>query len=101
MLERFMNAFSRIDQCFITDETLEQPPVPTQIGKTRVGGIDFNKPRMRCVAQAVLALSPSSSGFTAFDLAQQVCTLSQQSKLDYGPASGCLRSEKAPRQTRT
>jgi len=72
MLERFMNAFSRIDQCFITDETLEQPPVPTQIGKTRVGGIDFNKPRMRCVAQAVLALSPSSSGFTAFDLAQQV-----------------------------
>jgi hypothetical protein len=85
MLERFMNALSCIDQCFIADETLEQLPAPTQIGKTKVGGIDFNKPRMRWVAQAVLTLSSSSSGFTASDLAQQVCMLSQQSKSDYGP----------------
>ena len=85
MLERFMNALSCIDQCFIADETLEQLPAPTQIGKTKVGGIDFNKPRMRWVAQAVLALSPSSRGFTASQLAQQVRTLSQQSEADYGP----------------
>ena len=85
MLERFMNALSCIDQCFIADETLEQLPAPTQIGKTKVGGIDFNKPRMRCVAQAVLTLSASSSGFTASGLAEQVCTLSQQNKSDYGP----------------
>ncbi len=85
MLERFMNALSCIDQCFIADETLEQLPAPSQIGKTKVGGIDFNKPRMRWVVQAVLALSPSSSGFTASELAQQVRTLSQQSESDYGP----------------
>jgi len=85
MLERFMNALSCIDQCFIADETLEHLPAPTQIGKTKVGGIDFNKPRMRWVAQAVITLSPFSSGFTASKLAQQVRTLSQQSESDYGP----------------
>ncbi len=57
-----MDALSCIDQCFITDETLEQLPVPSQVGKTRVGGIDFHKPRMRWVAEAVLALSPSPGG---------------------------------------
>ena len=53
-----MNALSCIDQCFIAEETLEQLPPPAQVGKTKVGGIDFNKARMRWVAQAVLALSP-------------------------------------------
>src|SRR5437016_13785265 len=84
MLERFMNALSCIDQCFIADETLEQLPAPVQLGKTKVGGIDFNKPRMRWVAQAVLAPSPSSNGFTASELAQQVRTLNRQSESDYG-----------------
>src|SRR6202046_3719286 len=55
ILERFMNALSCIDPCFIAQETLEQLPAPVQVGKTKVGGIDFNKPRMRWVAQAVLA----------------------------------------------
>jgi hypothetical protein len=85
ILERFMNALSCIDQCFIADETLEQLPAPVRLGKTRVGGIDFNKPRMRWVARAVLALSASSPGFTASQLAHQVQTLSQQSESDYGP----------------
>lgn len=76
---------SCIDQSFIADETLEQLPAPVQLGKTKAGGIDFNKPRMRWVAQAVVALSPASSGFTASQLAQQVRTLSRQSESDYGP----------------
>ena len=41
---------------FVADETLENLPLPAQIGQTKVGGIDFNKPRMRRVAEAVLAL---------------------------------------------
>ena len=52
--------------------TLEQLPAPAQVGKTKVGGIDFNKARMGWVAQAVLALSPSPAGFTASQLAEQV-----------------------------
>jgi len=50
-----------------------------------VGGIDFNKARMRWVAQAVLTLSPSPGGFTASQLAEQVQRLSQQSESQYGP----------------
>jgi len=41
---------------FVADETLENLPLPTQVGQTKVGGIDFNKPRMRRVAGAVPAL---------------------------------------------
>jgi hypothetical protein len=84
ILERFMTALSCVDQCFIADETLEQLPAPSQVGKTKVGGIDFNKPRMRWVAEAVLALSPSPGGFTASELAHQVRTVSQQSESQYG-----------------
>ena len=86
ILERFMNARSCIDQCFIAEETLEQLPAPAQVGKTKVGGIDFNKARMRWVAQAVLALSPSPGGFTASQLAAQVRRLGQQDQSQYGPS---------------
>jgi len=72
ILERFTQALSCIDQCFISDETLEQLPAPSQVGKTKVGGIDFNKARMRHVTEAVLALSASPGGFTASQLAAQV-----------------------------
>jgi hypothetical protein len=85
ILERFVNALSCIDQCFIAEETLEQLPAPAQVGKTKVGGIDFNKTRMRWVAQAVLALSPSPGGFTASQLAEQVQRLSRQNQSQYGP----------------
>ncbi|MGA2860014.1 MAG: hypothetical protein ABSE40_24360 [Candidatus Sulfotelmatobacter sp.] len=85
ILERFMNALSCIDQCFIAEETLEQLPLPAQVGKTKVGGIDFNKARMRRVAQAVLALSASHGGFTASQLAEQVRRLSPQDQSQYGP----------------
>src|ERR1700693_4860091 len=84
ILKRFMDALSCVDQCFIADDTLEQLPAPSQIGRTKVGGIDFNKPRMRWVAEAVLALSPSPGGFTAPQLAEQVRRLSQQDDSQYG-----------------
>src|SRR5262249_50229512 len=47
ILERFTQALSCIDQCFISDETLEQLPAPAHVGKTKVGGIDFNQARIR------------------------------------------------------
>ena len=84
ILERFMNALSCIDQCFIADSMLEQLPAPSQVGKTTVGGIDLNKPRMRWVAEALIALSPSPGGFTAAELARQVQELGHQSETQYG-----------------
>ncbi|MCC7155609.1 MAG: hypothetical protein IT161_13620 [Bryobacterales bacterium] len=85
ILERFMNALSCIDQCFIADRMLEQLPAPSQVGKTMVGGIDLNKPRMRWVIEALIALSPSPGGFTASELASRVRVLSQQRESEYGP----------------
>ena len=83
ILERFMAALSCIDACFISDETLEQLPAPSQVGKTTVGGIDFNKSRMRRVAQSVLSLGASPNGFTASQLAEQLRSLSRQTQAEY------------------
>src|SRR6202011_5779392 len=69
ILQRFMDALSCIDQCFIVDSMLEELPAPSQVGKTKVGGIDLNKPRMRWVVEAVIALSPLPNGLTSSELA--------------------------------
>ena len=84
ILGRFMDALSCIDQCFIADRLLEQLPAPSQVGKTKVGGIDLNRPRMRWVVEAVIALSASPHGFTASELACQVRVLSKQTESAYG-----------------
>src|SRR5437588_2059416 len=85
VLERFADALSCIDQCFIADEMLEHLPLASQVGKTLVGGIDLNKARMRQVVEALIALSPSPNGFTASDVAVRVRVLSKQSPCQYGP----------------
>ena len=85
ILERFMDVLGCIDQCFLGDATLEQLPAPSQVGKTKVGGIDFNRRRIRWAMEAVLALAPSPGGFTASQLAHQVRSRSQQSESEYGP----------------
>jgi hypothetical protein len=50
-----------------------------------VGGIDLNKPRLRHVAGAVIALSASPDGFTASALADQVRAFGDQSPSAYSP----------------
>jgi hypothetical protein len=85
ILERFLNAVGCLDACFVADETLENLPLPTKVGQTKVGGIDFNKPRMRRVAEAVLALSTAPLGFTASELAQKVRAMSGEAESAYGP----------------
>ena len=85
ILQRFSDALSCIDQCFIADDLLERLPVAAQVGKTKVGGIDLNKPRMRLVAEAVIALSASPGGFTVSDLAARVRALGKHTQSQYGP----------------
>ena len=84
ILERFLDAVGCINACFIGDEILETLPQPAQIGQTKVGGIDLNKPRMRRVAEAVLALSAAPAGFTSSDLACQVRSSNGQPESEYG-----------------
>ena len=49
ILEQFLDNVYCMDAAFISDETLNQLPNPSRVGKTRVGGIDLNKPRTRLV----------------------------------------------------
>src|SRR6201987_2175319 len=96
ILQRFMDALSCIDQCFIADSILEELPAPSSVGKTKVGGIDLNKARLRLVVEALIALgvSPSARGFTASELARQVRLLSNQTESDYGPLRGAYDLKK-------
>ena len=72
MLERFLTALNCVDAAFIADQTLEQLPLGSQVGTTRVGGVDLNKPRIRAALAAVLALAPAPGGFTVAQLAAKV-----------------------------
>jgi hypothetical protein len=59
ILERFLTTLDCVDVAFISDHTLDQLPLPSRLGKTRVGGIDLNNLRIRTALTAVLALGPS------------------------------------------
>jgi hypothetical protein len=72
MLERFLTTLDCIDVAFIADQTLDQLPLPSQVGTTRIGGVDLNQPRIRAVLAAVLALAPAPGGFTVAQLATKV-----------------------------
>jgi hypothetical protein len=43
VLERFIEALACIERCFIGGETLETLPLPSQVGGTKVGGIDLKQ----------------------------------------------------------
>jgi hypothetical protein len=83
ILGRFLEAVRCVDRCFISDETLDQLPAPAYVGRTKVGGIDFNKTRTRRVTGAVLALSTSPRGFTASQVAARVQALTDDGQSDY------------------
>jgi DNA-binding transcriptional ArsR family regulator len=72
-----------VDVGFIPDGTLDELPTPSRIGATRVGGVDLNKPRIRAVLAAVLALAAAPDGFTVTDLTAKVHTMTGRTHTDY------------------
>jgi len=83
ILDRALRTLRWIDRAFVADETLDRLPAPSQVGKTRVGGIDLGKPRTRTVLAAVLALALSPRGFTLGELAGRVREVGGQDFADY------------------
>jgi hypothetical protein len=83
MLERFLTTLDCVDVTFISDVTLDQLPLPSLVGKTRLGGVDLNKPRIRKVLAAVLALAPSPTGFTVSELTAKVTSMTTHSDRAY------------------
>ena len=76
ILERFLTTLDCVDVAFISDDTLDQLPRPSRVGKVRVGGVDLNNPRMRTLLAAVLALAPSPLGFSVSELTAKITSTS-------------------------
>ena len=78
MAGRFCTMLDCVDVGFIPDGMLDELPLPSQIGATRTGGIDVNKPRSRAVLAAALALAIAPGGFTVADFAAKVRDMTGQ-----------------------
>ena len=62
---------------------MEQLPQSSQLGKSRVGGIDLNKPRMHNALRTVQALAIAPKGFTAAQCSDKVHSLTGLTAADY------------------
>ena len=78
MAERFATTLDCADIAFLADGTLDELPMPSRLGATRVGGIDLNKPRIRAALSAALALAAAPHGFTVAEHAAKVRSMTGQ-----------------------
>jgi hypothetical protein len=83
MAERFCTMLDCVDVSFLPDRLLDDLPTSSQIGATRVGGVDLNRPRMRHALSAVLALTAAPDGFTVADVTAKVHAMTGQTDADY------------------
>jgi len=83
ILERFLTTLDCVDVAFISDDTLDQLPRPSTVGKVRVGGIDLNNPRMRAALSAALALGVAPMGFGVAQFRAKVQSMTGQAEADY------------------
>ena len=71
MAERFCTTVDCVDISFLNDRALDELPLPSRAGTTRVSGVDLNKPRIRALS-AALALAAAPHGFTVAEHAARV-----------------------------
>lgn len=95
ILYRFLNALDCMDSSFISDDTLNEISHSGVLGKSRVAGIDLNKPRLQAVIQAVIALSMTPQGFVVSMLAAKVREILGENTYSSRQASYDLRKLRA------
>jgi hypothetical protein len=83
MLERFLTVLDCVDITFISDQTLDQLPLPSRVGQTRIGGVDLNQSRVRTALAATLALAPAPMGFSLAQFTAKVQALAGQTEGAY------------------
>lgn len=83
MVHRFAGMLDCVDIGFLPDGLLDQLPLASRIGATRVGGVDVNKTRTRAALAAVLALAVAPDGFTVSNFTAKVQALTGQASHDY------------------
>jgi len=85
ILHRFLDHLHTLDRVFVADELLDTVAQPSQMGQAQVAGIDWNKPRLRAVLAAVIALAVTPRGFTISALAAKVREHLALPATAYGP----------------
>jgi hypothetical protein len=95
MVDRFCTALGCVDVGFSPDGSLDHLPLPSQIGATRVGGIDLYRPRMRSALAAVLTLRAAPDGFAIADLTDRVQSMTDGPRPTTPSAAYDLRSSGA------
>ena len=78
MAGRFCTMLDCVDTGFIPGGTLDELPLPSQIGAVRTGGIDLNKPRSRAALAAALALAIAPGGLPSPSFAAKVRAMTGQ-----------------------
>jgi hypothetical protein len=78
MAERFATTLDCADISFLADGTLDELPLPSGLGRARIGGVDLNKPRIRAALSAALALTAAPRGFTVAEFTARVQAMTGQ-----------------------
>jgi hypothetical protein len=72
MVIDFLNVVQAAHHSYLPDGILDRLIEPTHRGQRRLAGVDLQKPRLRAVAETLLALAPEPGGFTLAELAARV-----------------------------
>ncbi|MGH7751349.1 MAG: hypothetical protein ACREN5_00905, partial [Gemmatimonadales bacterium] len=81
----FLNVVQAAHISSLDAGALDALPQPTYRGTQRLAGVDIQKPRMRAVIAAVLALAPKPGGFTVGEVAEKTQTLLGPGASPYTP----------------
>jgi hypothetical protein len=81
----FLNVVHAAHLSTVDAGALDALPQPTRCGRQRLAGVDIQKPRMRAVVTAVMALAAQPGGFTVADLAEKMRALSGPGGPPYTP----------------
>jgi hypothetical protein len=85
MAERFLSVLRCVDASRIDEGTLDALPLPATVGRTRVGGVDIQRPRMRAVVAGVVGASADPRGFTVGQVAARVRNVLRVEETAYRP----------------
>jgi hypothetical protein len=72
VLNHFLEVIHCVHRAFINADTLDRLAEPGYVGRTRLGGIDLNKARLRAVIEAVISLAATPQGFKTSEVAVKV-----------------------------
>lgn len=83
MVVEFLGVVQAAHLSFLDGQQLDALATPSVRGARRMAGVDLQRPRMRAVAEAVVALAGQPGGFTCEELARRVYQMQGRSMAGY------------------